>query len=79
PCHPPKYQDRLLWRMLSQLNANHFKLLDADYLKSLLKLYLPSADEGGQDANNRRINGIEKVVATQERRFINGLPIEGTV
>ncbi|MBK5543475.1 type VI secretion system baseplate subunit TssF [Pseudomonas sp. TH04] len=79
PCHPPKYQDRLLWRMLSQLNANHFKLLDADYLKSLLKLYLPSADEGGQDANNRRINGIEKVVATHERRFINGLPIEGTV
>ena len=77
--HPPKYQDQLLWRMLSQLNANHFKLLDADYLKSLLKLYLPSADESGQDANNRRINGIEKVLATQERRFINGLPIEGTV
>ncbi|KAF2407367.1 type VI secretion system protein ImpG [Pseudomonas antarctica] len=77
--HPPKYQDPLLWRMLSQLNANHFKLLDADYLKSLLKLYLPSADESGQDANNRRINGIEKVLATQERRFINGLPIEGTV
>lgn len=78
PSHPPKFQDRLLWRMLSQLNANHFKLLDADYLKGLLKLYLPGIDDGGQDANHRRIDAIERVTGVQERRFVNGLPVEGT-
>jgi len=77
PSQPPKYQDQLLWRMLSQLNANHFKLLDTDYLKSLLRLYLPGTEDSSQDANHRRIDAIEKVTTGQRRRFVNGLPIEG--
>jgi type VI secretion system protein ImpG len=79
PCQPPKFDDKLLWRMLSQLNANHFRLADRDYLRGLLSLYLPSIGEGAQDANQRRIDAIEKVTVTPERRFIRGLPIEGSV
>jgi type VI secretion system protein ImpG len=79
PCQPPKFDDKLLWRMLSQLNANHFRLADRDYLRGLLSLYLPSVGEGAQDANERRIDAIENVTVTHERRFIRGLPIEGSV
>jgi type VI secretion system protein ImpG len=79
PCQPPKFDDKLLWRMLSQLNANHFRLADRDYLRGLLALYLPSVGEGAQDANQRRIDAIEKVTVSHERRFIRGLPIEGSV
>jgi type VI secretion system protein ImpG len=79
PCQPPKFDDKLLWRMLSQLNANHFRLADRDYLRGLLSLYLPSLGEGALDANQRRIDAIEKVTTTQERRFIRGLPMEGTL
>lgn len=77
PSQPPKYQDRLLWRMLSQLNANHFKLMDVEYLKGLLQLYLPGSEENILDANHRRIESIEKVITSQQRRFVHGLPIEG--
>ncbi|KFE54513.1 type VI secretion system baseplate subunit TssF [Pseudomonas syringae] len=79
PCQPPKFDDKLLWRMLSQLNANHFRLADRDYLRGLLTGYLPSTGEGAQDANQRRIDAIENVTVIQERRFIRGLPIEGSV
>jgi len=47
PCQPPKFDDKLLWRMLSQLNANHFRLADRDYLRGLLALYLPSGRRRG--------------------------------
>ena len=79
PCQPPKFDDKLLWRMLSQLNANHFRLADCNYLRNLLSLYLPTIGEGAQDANQRRIDAIEKVTVTPERRFIRGLPVEGNV
>lgn len=79
PCQPPRFDDKLLWRMLSRLNANHFHLADRDYLRGLLATYLPSIGEGAQDANQRRIDAIEKVTVTQQRRFIRGLPIEGSV
>ena len=79
PCQPPKFNDKLLWRMLSQLNANHFRLADCNYLRNLLSLYLPTIGEGAQDANQRRIDAIEKVTVTPERRFIRGLPVEGNV
>ncbi len=65
--------------MLSQLNANHFRLADCNYLRNLLSLYLPTIGEGAHDANQRRIDAIEKVTVTPERRFIRGLPVEGTL
>jgi type VI secretion system protein ImpG len=77
PCQPPRFDGKLLWRMLSQLNANHFRLADPDYLRALLSLYLPTIGESAQDANQRRIDSIEKVTVTQERRYIRGLPVEG--
>lgn len=79
PAQPPKFDDKLLWRMLSQINANHFRLADRDYLRGLLSLYLPNMGEGSKDANQRRIEAIEEVSVTQERRFVRGLPIEGSV
>ncbi|MNR30490.1 hypothetical protein D3C85_1479490 [compost metagenome] len=45
----------------------------------MLSLYLPSVGEGTQDANQQRIDSIEKVTVTHERCFIRGLPIEGSV
>ena len=79
PAQPPKFDDKLLWRMLSQINANHFRLADRDYLRGLLSLYLPSTGEGSKEANQRRIDAIEAVSVIQERRFVRGLPIEGSV
>ena len=79
PCQPPKFDDSLLWRMLSQLNANHFHLADRNYLRGLLSLYLPSIGEGAQDANQRRIDSIENVTVAHDRRFIQGLPVEGSL
>lgn len=79
PCQPPKFDAKLLWRMLSQLNTNHFRLANRDYLKALLSLYLPVFGENIQDANQRLVDSIENVSVTAERRFIRGLPIEGSV
>ncbi|WP_426117090.1 type VI secretion system baseplate subunit TssF [Pseudomonas sp. DSP3-2-2] len=76
---PPKFDETLLWRVLSQLNANHFRLADRDYLCGLLALYLPGDSDAAQNANRQRIESIERVTVTQERRFIRGLPIEGSV
>lgn len=79
PAQPPKFDEKLLWRMLSQINANHFRLADRDYLRGLLALYLPSVGEGSKEANLQRIEAVEQVSVTQERRFVRGLPIEGSV
>lgn len=79
PAQPPRFDEKLLWRMLSQINANHFRLADRDYLRNLLTLYLPSLGEGSREANLRRVEAIEAVSVTQERRFVRGLPIEGSV
>ncbi|HEY0290112.1 MAG TPA: type VI secretion system baseplate subunit TssF [Pseudomonas sp.] len=76
---PPKFDDKLLWRIFSQLNANHFRLADRDYLCGLLSLYLPGDSDAAQNANRQRIESIERVTVVQERRFIRGLPIEGSV
>ena len=78
PCQPPKFDGKLLWRLLSQLNANHLRLADRDYLRSLLALYLPLVGDNAQDANQRRVDAIENVTVVQQRRFIRGLPIEGS-
>ncbi len=77
PAQPPRFDDKLLWRMLSQINANHFRLADRDHLRGLLSLYLPSVGEGSKEANLRRIEAIEQVSVSQQRRFVRGLPIEG--
>lgn len=75
----PKFDEKLLWRVLSQLNANHFRLADRDYLCGLLSLYLPGESDAAQNANHQRIESIERITVIQERRFIRGLPIEGSV
>lgn len=77
--HPPKYQEHLLWRMLSQLNTNHFRVMNAEYLKDLLRLYLPSSGENSGDANIQRIDSVKKVLAASRRRFVRGQPVDGTV
>ncbi|WP_425976113.1 type VI secretion system baseplate subunit TssF [Pseudomonas plecoglossicida] len=79
PFQPPRFDSRLLWRVLSQLNTNHFRLADCGYLKALLSLYLPTLGEHVQDGNQRLIDSIENVSVSTERRFIRGLPVDGSV
>lgn len=78
-CQQPKYDTHLLWTVLSQINANHFRLLDSDYLRNLLKLYVPYSKKDKTGASHQHIESIEKIESYQERRFVRGLPIDGTI
>lgn len=77
PSQPPLFDDRLLWRVLSQLNANHLKLASREHLCELLSLYLPAQGAESDGAKRRRIESVVQVEAVDERRFVRGLPITG--
>ena len=77
PSQPPLFDDRLLWRVLSQLNANHLKLASREHLCELLSLYLPAQGAESDGAKRRRIESVVQVEAVDDRRFVRGLPITG--
>jgi type VI secretion system protein ImpG len=74
----PLMGERLLWRMLSLLSANHARLANRDQLCSLLTLHLPEGcPTQGDQALVQRINAIEKFESHHERRFLRGSAVEG--
>ncbi|MGI4815740.1 MAG: type VI secretion system baseplate subunit TssF [Janthinobacterium lividum] len=77
--HPPALDQGLLWRVLSQLSANHQRLRDAAQLRALLALHVPEVRQGRiRTRDQRRIESIEACEVRPARRFVRGLPIDGS-
>ena len=80
PYSPPSFDSKLLWRVLSHLNANHLSMASGDQLKDLLSLYVPSQQTNGQRhaAASRSIAAIEDIQIKPARRMVRGVPVQGT-
>jgi type VI secretion system protein ImpG len=80
PYHPPLESQRLLWRLLSHLTASHLRIVGREQLLSLLRLQVPTLRDGEIElASQRRLEGIEAMQVREERRFIRGLAVDGSV
>jgi type VI secretion system protein ImpG len=75
----PPLGTNLLWELLGHLSLNFLSLTTTENLKALLDLYIfsGSRDRPAVLANQKRINGIEAVNATQKDRIVNGAIIRG--
>ncbi|WP_153100028.1 type VI secretion system baseplate subunit TssF [Paraburkholderia hayleyella] len=74
----PVLDDRLLWRMVSHLSANHLRLSSVKQLRQLLSLQLAGARAGVADvAQQRRIDAIEAYTVTPAQRLMGGIPVTG--
>jgi type VI secretion system protein ImpG len=69
----------VLWRLLSHLAINYLSLADADNLKSLLELYLFSAQGADRQevANRKRIDAITSVTVEPCDRLVGGISMRG--
>ncbi|WJF89275.1 type VI secretion system baseplate subunit TssF [Paraburkholderia bonniea] len=74
----PVLDDRLLWRMVSHLSANHLRLSSVKQLRQLLSLQLAGARAGVSEvAQQRRIDAIEAYTVTPAQRLMGGVPVTG--
>ena len=80
PYCPPSTDNDLLWRVLSHLQANQNNLLSAEYLQSLLTLYLPNSkrDTHHYAAAVKQISSIQTVRVKPLRKMVRGMLIEGS-
>jgi len=64
--------DTLLWRMVSHVSLNYLSITRTENLQSMLALYVQAGrhDHAAEVANQRRIDGIERVSATPETRLV---------
>jgi type VI secretion system protein ImpG len=72
PCYPPD-RDDYLWVFLSHQGSNYLSLADADNLKSFLRLYNWSAEEG----NMQRIESITSATAQSAQKSVAGSVVRG--
>lgn len=70
----PRLGEGSEWRFVSHLALNFQSLAAPGALASLLSLY----DPGGQQANQRRIEAIRRVVASPSERVMGGVAVRGT-
>jgi len=75
----PPLGTNLLWQLLGHLSLNFLSLATAENLRALLELYVfsESRDRPTVLANQKRINGIENVNATQKDRIVSGAVVRG--
>jgi len=75
----PPIGTNLLWRLLSHLSLNYTSLATAENLRAILDLYNfeESRDRPAFLANQKRINGIEKITSTASDRLISGTMMRG--
>jgi type VI secretion system protein ImpG len=79
PHRAPVIDEGLLWRVLSHLTANHLRLSGPQQLRNLLSLQLPEGRGTQMDQTlSRRIESIEQLEVAHARRFVRGLPVEGS-
>ncbi|MBN1980343.1 MAG: type VI secretion system baseplate subunit TssF [Chitinivibrionales bacterium] len=72
PCLPPE-SSHYLWLFLSHLSATWSSFSSADTLKSFLKTY----DWSRQEGRSRRIEAIQLVSSAPAECFLQGFPIRG--
>lgn len=79
PYSPPNFDSKLLWRVLSHLNANHLSLASENQLRDLLSLYVPPQQASGQRhaAASRAVGAIEDIRVEPARRIVRGVPVQG--
>lgn len=75
----PPIGTNLLWRLLSHLSLNYTSLATAENLRAILDLYNfeESRDRPAFLANQKRINGIEKITSSASDRLISGTMMRG--
>ncbi|AGF79237.1 type VI secretion protein, VC_A0110 family [Desulfocapsa sulfexigens DSM 10523] len=75
----PPLEKNLLWRLLGHLSLNYTSLADIKNLKTLLGLYLfpDTKDRTTLLANQKRIDGLQKISSTPGDRLVNGLMMRG--
>lgn len=80
PYSPPHFDSKLLWRVLSHLNANHLSLASENQLRDLLSLYVPPQQSSGQRhvAASRAVGAIEDISVEPARRIVRGVPVQGS-
>lgn len=76
----PPVGGKSLWNLITLLNLNSSSLLDAENLKTLLKIYL--IKDGNQNrkkifANEKRIHGIKSLETRSTDRLVNGIMMRG--
>ena len=72
PQYPPT-DDRFHWRLISHLLPSLMSLIDAEVMRSTLALY----DWSEQEANRRRIEGVQKLECSRSHRMHKGSVISG--
>lgn len=79
PALLPPLGKNALWRLLSHLSLNFLSLGSSKNLRALLELYLfpENRNQGGFFANQRRVQGIEKVETRSADRFVSGFLMRG--
>ncbi|CAG0934777.1 hypothetical protein RHDC3_03078 [Rhodocyclaceae bacterium] len=78
PSAPPPLGANLLWRLLSAIPVNRLSVAHADNLRECLALYLfPGFERTLLAANQRRIDGIERVTTRHADRIVRGAPMRG--
>jgi type VI secretion system protein ImpG len=75
----PPLGTNLLWRLLSHLSLNYASLAKAENLRAILDLYNfeKNRDRPAFLANQKRINGIEKVFNSPSNRLVSGAMMRG--
>lgn len=75
----PPLGTNVLWRLVSHLSLNHVSLTNGDTFKELLGLYLfpNTRDRTGRLANQKRIDGIEKISSKAADRLVSGIVLRG--
>ncbi|MFL9950514.1 type VI secretion system baseplate subunit TssF [Paraburkholderia agricolaris] len=78
PYRVPVLDQRLLWRLVSQLNLNHRQLAGRDQLCALLALQFTGGRSTPADAaHQRRVDAIESFAVKPADRLMNGLLVSG--
>ena len=72
PQYPPT-DDRFHWRLISHLMPSLMSLINGEVMRSTLALY----DWSEQEANRRRIDGVQNLSCTRTHRLHKGAVISG--
>lgn len=80
PYCSPKADSQLLWKLLSHLNSNYLATVTPELLKEMLSLYIPSRENNNKShlMEQYHIDAIESVTVTGKRKFVKGIPVDGS-
>jgi type VI secretion system protein ImpG len=75
----PPTGEMLLWRLMSHLTVNFLAVATRDNLRALLSLYLFSGqgEQGGDNANRKRVEAVTGVSVEAANRLVSGVMMRG--